>query len=37
MPTKKRPITAEDLYRFEIILEPRISPDVKHASTASGA
>jgi dipeptidyl aminopeptidase/acylaminoacyl peptidase len=27
MPTKKRLITAEDLYRFELIIEPRISPD----------
>jgi len=30
MPTKKRPITAEDLYRINLISEPRISPDGRH-------
>ena len=28
--TSKRPITAEDLYQFEIIYNPRISPDGEH-------
>lgn len=30
MPIKKRTITAEDLYRFELIVEPRLSPDGNH-------
>ena len=30
MPTKKRLITAEDLYRIELLSEPRMSPDGKH-------
>ena len=30
MPVKKRVITAEDLYRFELIVEPRLSPDGNH-------
>ena len=28
--TSKRPITAEDLYQFEIIFNPRVSPDGEH-------
>ncbi len=27
MPANKRPITAEDLYRIDLIFEPRLSPD----------
>ncbi len=30
MPRSKRFITAEDLYRFDILSEPRISPDGQH-------
>ncbi len=30
MPTSKRLISAEDLYRIEILSEPRIAPDGKH-------
>lgn len=30
MPANKRPISAEDLYRLELISEPRIAPDGKH-------
>ncbi len=30
MPADKRPISAEDLYRIEIISEPRIAPDGRH-------
>ncbi len=30
MPAQKRPIHSEDLYRLELLAEPRISPDGKH-------
>ena len=30
MPAHKRPISPEDLYRLELISEPRIAPDGKH-------
>lgn len=30
MPANKRPISAEDLYRLELVSEPAISPDGKH-------
>jgi dipeptidyl aminopeptidase/acylaminoacyl peptidase len=30
MTGKKRPISAEDLYRFELVTDPQISPDGKH-------
>lgn len=29
-PPEKRPITAEDLYKFELVSDPQISPDGKH-------
>jgi dipeptidyl aminopeptidase/acylaminoacyl peptidase len=30
MTEKERPISAEDLYRFEVVTDPQISPDGKH-------
>ncbi|MCX6034947.1 MAG: hypothetical protein NTV38_08220 [Chloroflexi bacterium] len=30
MPIHKRLITAEDLYRIELLFEPRLSPDGRH-------
>ena len=30
MPLAKRQISAEDLYRIELLSEPRISPDGRH-------
>ncbi len=30
MNTDKRPIQADDLYRYELLTEPQISPDGRH-------